>query len=159
MRGRRRHPSLTSIGLNSLTVLEPTPLFDDVPALTDKIESLAHSGDAVVVIETNPHFAIAYSIAAGLGDAEWEEAIRDHLISPAPALEVRELIQTNPAVSKPLGGPLDEGRRSWIITLAPPTAENSRHIESSIGCRLTDHPEPVASFGHMHLTRAECATR
>jgi hypothetical protein len=151
--------SLGSLGLNMLAVIEPAPLFDDVPALTDKIESLADSGDAIVVIETNPHFAVAYSIAAGLGDSGWEQGIRDRLVSAARGLEVRELIQTNPAASTSLIHPLDQGRSSWIVTLGSPTAEDSRHIESEIGCDLNTRPEPVATFGLMHLTRGECATQ
>ena len=115
---------------------EPPGLYDDAPSLVRELDAGAEVGDALAVIQRNPHSGVAYSVARNIGSDTWAADVADPLRQSAqPVVEVRSITGTGPlsVASAPPTGSRDDEMSIWVISLDPPSNAELARISTDSG--------------------------
>lgn len=141
------------------TVLHPLR-GDDFPAVASDIRSEAHPGDLLVVVQRYEQGGVAYGFAEAAGDVGYRrEILRTIPDRPLPVIDVRRIESVSPFRTAPLVSDTasDRSRTMWIVSIWPPTLEDSSGLEPAIAACLS---QATPSTGHlMHgswLYRVPC---
>jgi len=138
---------------------QPPGLYDDVPSLVGELHQGADVGDALAIIQRNPHSGAAYSLAQQLADHEWSSDIVDRLRQSAqPTVEVRLITGTTPLdLEATSSAPLESTERTlWVVSLDSPSEAELEGIGRAVGCTADSSGKDPMLFGGMRLYDVAC---
>jgi hypothetical protein len=137
---------------------QPAGLYDNIPALVGDLAGAADVGDALAVIQRNPHSGVAYAVAQTTDDAAWSEEIVDRLVGSAqPTVEVRSISGTGPLESQSLWAARPgEGGTVWIVSLDAPSDTELAAIDEALECTSDASSLDPAFYGGIRLYALPC---
>ncbi|SFR91080.1 mannosyltransferase [Microbacterium sp. cf046] len=142
----------------ALQLAQPPGVYDDVPALVGDLDQSARPGDALAVIQRNPHSGVAYALARTAKDDAWAADIVDRLPASAqPTVELRSVAGTEPIELEESPGAVPaEGATVWIVSLDAPSDAELAAIGDGLGCTTDAADADPEFFGGMRLYEVPC---
>jgi mannosyltransferase len=132
-------------------------LYDDLPALRAELERRVTAGDALVVIQQNPHSGVTYAMARVTGDLAWATSVGARLPESAqPIVDFRSITDASPLVLRNPSPPDGREITIWIVSLDPPSATELDEIDRTFECTTESPDAPPTFFGGVRLYDLRC---
>ncbi|GAA3635273.1 hypothetical protein GCM10022200_18220 [Microbacterium awajiense] len=135
---------------------DPPQDYDDIPAITTAIEQSALPGDVVYVFEHNPHYGIAYAVAAALGDDAMADDVRGALVSGLSTATVRTVEEVEAVRSRAGASASADDRTVFIVGVAVTLPEDAEQVAAELGC-VSDEDAEMVIIGGLQLVTMTCS--